>query len=119
MKNFKYYKTINSLNININFVYDEYIDLGDNNYAPSRLRAIISGLDETYEESNKRIGHKDFEIGRDELAKIKGVTSSEADKLLREAEKIFLDSKDYLKVNNYILLHLIKKVDKFLTEYKK
>jgi len=119
MNSFKFYKNINDLDINIKFVYDEYIDLGNNNYAPSRLRAIISGLDETYIETNERIGHKDFEIGRDELATNLDITSVDADKLLKKGEKEFLESENFFTSNNEAVIDLLKKVDNFLNEYKK
>jgi hypothetical protein len=118
MNGFKFYKKINDANINIKFVYDEYINFGNNNYAPSRLRAIISGLAKTYIEINERVGHKDFEIGREELATKLNITSVDADKLLKADEKEFLESENFLTSNNEAIIDLLKKVDDFLKEYK-
>jgi hypothetical protein len=119
MNGFKFYKNINGENINIKLIYDEYVDLGDNNYAPSRLRAVISGLNENYVEHKDRIGHKDFEIGRDELASKLGKTAVEADRILKEGEHIFSETDDYLGSDNPALLHLIKMVDNFLKKIEK
>jgi len=121
MSNFKFYKSINNKDISINIIYDDYIDLGDNKYAPSRLRAVISGLDDNYIESRNRIGYKEFEIGRDELALILKIDSSKAEQILKNGENIFLKTeiKEISKTNNPAISHLIKMIDNFLEGYKK
>jgi len=114
MNNFVLYKQTKGRNINVNFVYDQYVNLGDNKYAPSQLRAIISGLPDRYKE-NERVGYKDFFIGRDDWALNNNVDSSEADDELKNAEKLFNSNKNIVDLRqNKTISYLLDQIDLFL-----
>lgn len=109
-----FYKQVKDQNINISFVYDQYVDLGDNKYGASQLRAVISGLTDDYREK-ERVGYKDFFIDRDDWASRNNINSSESDNELKNAERFYSNSKNLLDLKqNKTISYLLEQVDSFL-----
>jgi len=107
MNNTIFYKNINGLSLDIEFIYEPRINLCGGKHIASILKVVLVGLDCDKQNS--------FFIDSDDLALEKGITPEEADSRLIAAITLFNSNKNInILKNNPEINSLLNKVDLYI-----